>query len=93
MKQDQYDVVIVGAGHNGLVAGGYLQRAGLNVLVLERNPHIGGATTSISRYKDYIYSNTSYVYSLFRQEIARERAACDSLRGRRADHPERRWQP
>jgi phytoene dehydrogenase-like protein len=72
MKQDQYDVVIVGAGHNGLVAGGYLQRAGLNVLVLERNPHIGGATTSISRYKDYIYSNTSYVYSLFRQEIARE---------------------
>ncbi|MCW8874048.1 MAG: NAD(P)/FAD-dependent oxidoreductase, partial [Xanthomonadales bacterium] len=71
MKQDQYDAVVVGAGHNGLVAACYLQRAGLKVLVLERNDHIGGATTSISRYKDFVYSNSSYVYSLFRQEIAR----------------------
>ncbi len=71
MTTDQYDAVIIGAGHNGLVAACYLQRAGLRVLVLERNEHIGGATTSISRYKDYTYSNCSYVYSLFRQEIAR----------------------
>ena len=71
MKQDQYDAVVVGAGHNGLVAACYLQRAGLKVLVLERNEHIGGATTSISHYKDFVYSNSSYVCSLFRQEIAR----------------------
>lgn len=50
MTTDQYDAVIIGAGHNGLVAACYLQRAGLRVLVLERNEHIGGATTSISRY-------------------------------------------
>lgn len=67
----QYDAVVIGAGHNGLVAACYLQRAGLKVLVLERNPYIGGATTSLSRYKDFTYSNCSYVYSLFRQEIAR----------------------
>jgi phytoene dehydrogenase-like protein len=72
MKKQQYDAVIVGAGHNGLVAACYLQRAGLKVLVLEKNPHIGGATTSISRYENFTYSNCSYVYSLFRQEIARE---------------------
>jgi len=71
MKQDQYDAVVVGAGHNGLVAACYLQRAGLKVLVVERNGHIGGATTSISRYPGFTYSNCSYVYSLFRQEIAR----------------------
>jgi phytoene dehydrogenase-like protein len=71
MKPGHYDAVVTGAGHNGLVAACYLQRAGLKVLVLERNPHIGGATTSISRYADFTYSNCSYVYSLFRQEIAR----------------------
>lgn len=72
MHKDQFDAVIVGAGHNGLVAACYLQRAGLKVLVLERNPYIGGATTSLPMYKDFTYSNCSYVYSLFRQEIARE---------------------
>ncbi len=71
MKKEQYDAVVVGAGHNGLVTACYLQRAGLKTLVLERNGHIGGATTSIPRYKDFIYSNSSYVCSLFRQEIAR----------------------
>ncbi len=61
MNSSQYDAVVTGAGHNGLVTACYLQRAGLNVLVLERNAHIGGATTSISRYQDYTYSNCSYV--------------------------------
>src|SRR5690349_19871446 len=38
-----YDAIIVGGGHNGLTCAGYLQRAGLNVLVLERRPIVGGA--------------------------------------------------
>jgi phytoene dehydrogenase-like protein len=45
-ERSTYDVVVVGAGHNGLVAAGYLARAGLSVLVLERLAHVGGAAVS-----------------------------------------------
>ena len=40
--KSHYDVVILGAGHNGLVAATYLGRAGLSVLLLEKNDYIGG---------------------------------------------------
>jgi flavin-dependent dehydrogenase len=39
----EYDVIIIGAGHNGLVTAGYLARAGLRTLVLESRPVVGGA--------------------------------------------------
>ena len=65
------DAIIVGAGHNGLVAGCYLARAGLKVLVLERQPYIGGAAVSRRLYQDFTYSNCSYVCSLLRPEIIR----------------------
>ena len=45
-QRSTYDVVVVGAGHNGLVAASYLARAGLSVLVLERLAHVGGAAVS-----------------------------------------------
>ncbi len=67
----RHDVVIIGAGHNGLVAACYLARAGLDVLVLERNPYVGGAAVSRRLYKDFTYSNCSYVCSLLRTEIIR----------------------
>ncbi len=67
----EHDAIIVGAGHNGLVAACYLARAGLNVLVLERNEYIGGAAVSRQLYKDFTYSNCSYVCSLLRPEIIR----------------------
>ena len=45
MNRD-YDVIIIGAGHNGMTAAGYLSRAGKKVLVLERNAKVGGMTSS-----------------------------------------------
>jgi phytoene dehydrogenase-like protein len=65
------DAIVVGAGHNGLVAACYLARAGLDVLVLERNPYIGGAAVSRRLYDGFTYSNCSYVCSLLRTEIIR----------------------
>ena len=67
-----YDAVIVGAGHNGLVAACYLARAGLDVVVIEKNEWIGGAAVSRELYPGFTYSNCSYVASLFRPEIMRD---------------------
>ncbi|MBS0374283.1 MAG: NAD(P)/FAD-dependent oxidoreductase [Proteobacteria bacterium] len=67
----RYDAIVVGAGHNGLTSAAFLARAGLRVLVLERNPYIGGATVSRELHPGWIYSNCSYVCSLLRPEIYR----------------------
>ncbi len=67
----RHDAIIIGAGHNGLVAACYLARAGLNVLVLERQAYIGGAAVSRRLYEDFTYSNCSYVCSLLRPQIIR----------------------
>jgi len=70
----KYDVVILGAGHNGLVAAAYLARAGLSVLLLEKNDYIGGATTSQKVFPDYDawLSRYSYLVSLFPDKIIRD---------------------
>jgi phytoene dehydrogenase-like protein len=70
----RYDVVILGAGHNGLVAASYLTRAGLSVLLLEKNDYIGGATTSQQVFPDYDarLSRYSYLVSLFPEKIMRD---------------------
>ena len=67
-----WDAIVIGAGHNGLVNACYLQRAGLNVLVVEKNDWIGGAAVSRELTPNYLYSNCSYVCSLFRPEIMRD---------------------
>ncbi|MGK0500625.1 MAG: phytoene dehydrogenase-like protein [Oceanicoccus sp.] len=68
----KYDAIVIGAGHNGLTNAAYLAKAGLKVLVLERNAYIGGATVSRELHKDWTYSNCSYVCSLLRPEITRD---------------------
>lgn len=67
-----FDAIIVGAGHNGLVAACYLARAGMKVVVVEKNDWIGGAAVSRELHPGILYSNCSYVCSLFRPEIMRD---------------------
>lgn len=67
-----YDALILGAGHNGLVTACYLARAGMKVLVVEKNDWIGGAAVSRELTPGFTYSNCSYVASLFRPEIMRD---------------------
>jgi phytoene dehydrogenase-like protein len=84
MLKSRYDVVILGAGHNGLVAAAYLGRAGLSVLLLEKNDYIGGATTSQKIFPDYeaLLSRYSYLVSLFPDKIMRDLGLKIELRRR-----------
>ena len=68
----KYDAIIIGAGHNGLTNGAYLAKAGLNVVVLEKNDYIGGAAVSREMHEGWTYSSCSYVCSMMRQTIHRD---------------------
>jgi phytoene dehydrogenase-like protein len=67
-----YDAIIVGAGHNGLVTACYLARAGWKVLVLERRYLVGGACVTEEVFPGFKVSTAAYVNSLFRKEIVRD---------------------
>lgn len=68
------DIVIVGGGHNGLTAAAYLARAGLSVVLLERQDHLGGATVSAQAFPgvDARLSRYSYLVSLLPRQIIDE---------------------
>lgn len=66
-----YDAIIVGGGHNGLVAASYLAKAGKTILLLEAHDQLGGATTSVKPFPDYDarLSRYSYLVSLLPDQI------------------------
>ncbi|MGO9653844.1 phytoene desaturase family protein [Mycobacterium sp.] len=78
---DDVDVVIVGGGHNGLVAAGYLARAGLRVRLLERLPQVGGAAVSAQIFDgvDARLSRYAYLVSLLPARIADDLGAAVRL--------------
>jgi phytoene dehydrogenase-like protein len=68
-----YDVVIIGGGHNGLVAAAYLAKAGQRVLVLERRPVLGGAAVSEHPFgPDYTITSLSYGVSWLSPAMVRD---------------------
>ncbi|MEK6193376.1 MAG: NAD(P)/FAD-dependent oxidoreductase [Deltaproteobacteria bacterium] len=66
---ETYDAIIVGGGHNGLTAAGYLGKAGFKTIVLERLPQVGGAVVTEEIHPGYRISAVSYVVSLLRPEV------------------------
>jgi phytoene dehydrogenase-like protein len=68
----QFDAIVIGAGHNGLTAAGYLAKAGRKVLVLERRAVVGGAAVTEEFHPGYRCSIASYVVSLLRDEVVRD---------------------
>jgi len=72
MTKNHYDAIIIGAGHNGLVAAAYLARAGRKVIVLERRELVGGATITEEIIPGFKFTEFSYVVSLLRPEIIRD---------------------
>ncbi len=70
----EWDVIVVGGGHNGLTAAAYLARAGRSVLVLERRDRLGGACTLERPFADdrFVVSPCAYVVGLLDEVVMRE---------------------
>ncbi|KAM8924621.1 pyridine nucleotide-disulfide oxidoreductase domain-containing protein 2 [Pelodytes ibericus] len=68
----KYDAIIIGGGHNGLVAAAYLQRSGVNTVVLERRHLIGGAAVTEEIIPGFKFSRASYLLSLLRPQIYKD---------------------
>ncbi len=67
-----YDAIVIGAGHNGLICGSYLARAGLKVLIVERSDRVGGACVTEELFPGFRISTASYSLSLLVPEVVTE---------------------
>lgn len=85
MSRSRHDAVIIGGGHNGLVAAAYLARAGRKVLVLERLGHVGGLAVSAQAFPgvDARLSRYSYLVSLLPAKVVADLGIKVELRRRR----------
>ena len=72
MTTNHFDAIVIGAGHNGLIAAAYLARAGKKVCILERREIVGGAAMTEEIFPGYRFTEFSYVVSLLRPEIIRD---------------------
>ncbi|KAI4298375.1 hypothetical protein L6164_031946 [Bauhinia variegata] len=72
LKQKKWDALVIGGGHNGLIAASYVARGGLSVAVLERRHVIGGAAVTEEIIPGFKFSRCSYLLSLLRPSIIRE---------------------
>jgi phytoene dehydrogenase-like protein len=68
----RYDAIVVGGGHNGLVNGAYLAKAGLRTLILERRHLVGGAAITEELKPGFWFTTFSYALSLLRPDIIQE---------------------
>ncbi|HYO32830.1 MAG TPA: NAD(P)/FAD-dependent oxidoreductase [Nocardioidaceae bacterium] len=68
----EYDAIVIGGGHNGLVNGAYLAKAGLKTLILERRHLVGGAAITEELVPGFHFTTFSYALSLLRPDIIHE---------------------
>src|SRR5439155_21684717 len=68
----RHDIIVVGAGHNGLVCAAYLARAGRRVLVLDKRDRVGGAATTEEIHPGFRASTAAYLVSLLQPKIVRD---------------------
>ena len=71
-NSNRYDAIVVGGGHNGLINGAYLAKAGLNTVILEQRHLVGGAAITEELYPGFSFTTFSYALSLIRPEVIRE---------------------
>ena len=76
-NSNNYDAIVIGGGHNGLVNAAYLAKSGLKTLVLERRHLVGGAAITEELVPGFKFTTFSYAISLMRPDIVQDLRLAD----------------